>query len=203
MSVRYRLPLAGLGLACALAAGCSNPCCPAANPCCPGSAMTQNQLPQPHQHCVHCRNGCPASPDAGPATVQMADAPPPPDDAATCPTPSASCPPAACPPVAEKRKHKHKHVARRTRRSAEPPVENVVVQGPESQFVPVPSRPVFGPRYDPRSADDSTPAPAPIDVQPQPLPIPQARPRRRRTTLHRGQPAPAPPVSRRLRKMPI
>ena len=102
---------------------------------------------------------------AGPPVdqIQITDVPSPsPEEPANCP------PPAACPPAVEKRKHKH--AARRVRRSAGPPVENVIVVGPESQFVPVPTRPVFGTRYDPRSMDDMSPAALPIDVLPQVMP---------------------------------
>jgi hypothetical protein len=169
MSVRYRPPLAVLGLACALAAGCCSPCRFEEDPCCSGSSIAGDEPTSAAGCCKRCSGGCPAP--------QIADPPPDPitDVPASAADGQASCPPqVVCPPVVEKRKHKH--VARRVRHRPEPPVENVVVVGPESQFVPVPTRPVFGPRVDARSIDEQPPDLLPPDVQPQVMPAPQILP---------------------------
>jgi hypothetical protein len=68
-----------------------------------------------------------------------------------------------------KRRHKH---ARRARRQEEAPVANLVIVSPESQFVPVPTRPVFGPRFDPPMTSEMAPGLLPVDVPPQAMPGP-------------------------------
>ncbi len=185
MGARCRLPWAAWGLASALAAGCCSPCCFDSTDCCVVDSGSANCSPVAHA-CDRCRGQFAArqvADDSNDLTlIDEPPAPPTTDELAINDStqgnylPQEVCPPQVCPPAVEKRKHVRKHAARRKHPPRELQVEPVLMIGPESQFVPVPTRPVFGPRMSPRAPDEFAPGLLPANVQPQMMPAPGSMP---------------------------
>ena len=176
MGARCRLPWAALALVSTLTAGCCSPCFDS-NDSCVVEKGSADCLPMAHC-CDHCACQQTTSQVDEPHSLALGDefaSNGAPHESENCP-PQEVCPPQICPPAVARPKHVRKHAARRKHPPREQQVEPVLLIGPESQFVPVPTRPVFGPRLNPRAPDEMAPGLLPPDAAPQIMPAPGSMP---------------------------